>query len=252
MTPLSVVIITYNEAARIEACLKAVQSIADEIVVVDSYSEDETCEIAGKYGATIISHPFESYSAQKNFAASQARNPLILSLDADEYPDATLIAEILQIKENPIADIFKVLRLNHLGNKPIRHGGWYPDPKLRIWIKGKAGWAGEYVHERLMPAPGARIAFLKGYLLHYGYENSEELWLRSKRYLELAAKELIVQGKPSGKFAGALHATSRWMRDYVIRQGFMDGKAGWQIAANSARETYFKYRLAEKILLTKE
>jgi len=247
MTPLSVVIITYNEAHRIGPCLHAVQGIADEILIVDSYSEDATRKIAGEYGARVILYPFENFAAQKNYAASLASHPLILSLDADEYPDEELLREIQNVKINQNAEVYQILRLNHLGHKAIRYGGWYPDPKLRLWLKGKAGWSGDYVHERLMPARGARIAPLRGHLLHFGYTHSSELWPRSKKYLELSARELVAQGKWGGKAAGIIHAAARWTRDYLFRGGFLDGKAGWRIAANTAREIYFKYRMTEKL-----
>jgi len=167
---LSAVIITYNEERNIGRCLQSLQGIADEIIVVDSGSSDQTCAIARQYGAKVIIHDFEGYSAQKNFAAAQALHDWVLSLDADEALTEDLKASVRKTLAAPGHDAYYIKRLTSFCGSFIRHGGWYPDKQCRLWRKSKGSWQG-LIHEgwRLNHAPGT-YGVLDGDLLHYSFD----------------------------------------------------------------------------------
>jgi glycosyltransferase involved in cell wall biosynthesis len=167
MNKLSVVFITFNEEKNIERSLVSVREIADEIVVVDSFSTDATKEICVNYGVRFIEHEFRGYVEQKNFAASQATYDLVLSLDADEVPDAKLIESISSVKSNWQFDGYFMNRLNNYCGTWIRHGTWYPNRKLRLWNRKKGKWAGFNPHDRFELVDGSSTGYLKGDLLHY-------------------------------------------------------------------------------------
>jgi glycosyltransferase involved in cell wall biosynthesis len=146
--PLSVVIITRNEEANIGRCLNSVKEIADEIVILDSFSTDRTCAIAEEMGARVFQQEFAGHIQQKNEALKFARFPHILSLDADEVPDEELKKEIQNVKANFSFDGYSFNRLTNYGGQWIRHGGWYPDKKLRLWDSRKGHWGGTNPHDR--------------------------------------------------------------------------------------------------------
>ena len=148
MTPVSVVIITFNEEHNIARCLDSVKGIADEIVIVDSFSKDKTKEICLSYGAKFIENKFEGHIQQKNFAITQAKYPHILSLDADEALDEKLRNSISEVKKNFVHDGYYMNRLTNYCGKWVHHSGWYPDTKLRLWDSRKGQWAGVNPHDK--------------------------------------------------------------------------------------------------------
>src|SRR6478752_5627650 len=168
---LSVVIITFNEERNIGRCIDSIQSIADEIVVVDSFSTDQTAAIAQQKGAKVVLHPFEGHIEQKNYAITQASSPYILSIDADEMPDETFLHQIALIKKNWEHDGYSVNRLNNYCGKWIRHGAWYPDVKLRLWDSRKGNWSGTNPHDRYEMETSSSIIHVPGDLLHFSYQS---------------------------------------------------------------------------------
>ncbi|MEM9991261.1 MAG: glycosyltransferase family 2 protein, partial [Bacteroidota bacterium] len=194
MISLSVVIITKNEAHNIVRCLEAVRTIADEIVIVDSGSTDETAALCQLYQARFISHPFQDYMQQKNYATQQASSPYILSLDADEVVSTALLNAIQAAKQNWQYDVYVLQRLNNYCGQWIRHGGWYPDRKIRLFDRRKAAWGAGAVHERLLPQPDATIGTLTGDLLHYSYSSIAEHVARNNRYTTQIATFAFQQG----------------------------------------------------------
>lgn len=242
MTPLSVVIITYNEEQNIGRCINAVKSIADDIVVVDSFSTDNTVQIAEGKGARVISHTFEGHIQQKNFAITQAKFPHILSLDADELPDETLLREIRQVKMNWDADGYTMNRLNNYCGKWIRHGAWYPDVKLRLWDSGKGRWEGMNPHDRFEMVERSRVRHLAGDLLHYSYKTIDEHRKKVDYFSTIAAKAYYLEGKRSSQLKILFSPVFRFVRDYIFKAGFMDGVAGFRIAWLIATEVKLKYR----------
>ena len=169
MTPISAIIITFNEEKNISRCIESLQGVADEIVVVDSLSTDSTQQICAQHGVRFISHAFEGYVKQKNWARLQASHQWVLSLDADEALSIELRNSIIEIKQNPTADGYTMNRLNNYCGTWIHHCGWYPDRKLRLWNNAKGEWMGENPHDRFEMPNTSIINHLKGDLLHYTY-----------------------------------------------------------------------------------
>lgn len=247
MVPLSVVIITRNEERNIARCLDSVREIADEVMVMDSFSEDNTREICLSHGARFEQHTFDGYAQQKNRAVAHARNDIILSLDADEALGEELKASVLQVKKNMKADVYLMNRLTNYCGTWIRHGGWYPDRKLRLYDRRKAKWAGDYVHEKLEIKPGSHTAFLKGDLLHYSFYTVEEHRKQALKFAELAASSLFASGKKSSWLKMRYKPFSRFVKGYVFQLGFLDGAAGLRIARISAWASYRRYSQLYKL-----
>jgi glycosyltransferase involved in cell wall biosynthesis len=238
---ISVTIITKNEANNIEACLEAARQVADEIIVVDSGSTDETQALAQVMGATVIEHPFEGYVKQKNVAVDAARFEHILSLDADEILSKELIASIQQTKDNWQADTYTFNRLNHYGGKPIRHGGWYPDRKIRLFDRRKARWGGGQLHEHIITQKGATIAHLEGDLLHYSYTDIADHLARMNRYTDIMAAEAAAKGKKVGILKIIVGPIWHFWQRYLFKGGFLDGYVGLVVAVMSAYYKFLKY-----------
>lgn len=247
MVPVSVVIITYNEERNISRCIESVKAWAAEVVVVDSGSTDRTCEIAAIMGAKIIHHAFEGHIQQKNFAASQAQNDWVLSLDADEAADEVLSEAIQRVMQKPEADGYTMNRLNNYCGTFIRHGAWYPDTKLRLWNRHKGKWTGINPHDRFEMQSGSVIQHIQGHILHYSYQTVEEHKKKAEYFAAIAAKAYLKAGKRSSIWKLITHPASRFIRDFFLKAGFLDGKKGWQIAAITAGEVYKKYRQLLKL-----
>ena len=164
---LSVVIITFNEEKNIERCLKSVQEIADEIIVLDSFSSDKTEEICKKNNVSFYQHEFDGHIQQKNRVMNMANNDYVLSLDADECLDEALTEEIKKIKDNSTHKAYQFNRLTNYCGKWIKHCGWYPDVKLRIWDKNIARWGGINPHDKVIVDENIEVKHIKGDLLHY-------------------------------------------------------------------------------------
>jgi glycosyltransferase involved in cell wall biosynthesis len=241
MPKLSVVIITFNEERNIGRCLESVKDIADEIVVLDSFSTDKTREICESYGVKFIEHAFEGHIKQKNFAISQATYTHQLSLDADEALSEELKAEIRKVKDNWDADGFRMNRLSNYCGKWIRHSGWYPDTKLRLYNSGKGRWTGMDPHDKYELEQGSSIGKLKGDILHYTYYTIEEHILQANKFSSIAARELIEKGKPIYFFKIFLNPIAKFIRNYILHLGFLDGYYGFIICQITANETFLKY-----------
>lgn len=239
---ISAVIITYNEESNIERCLHSLGDIAEEIIVVDSYSQDTTIEICKTYNVRIITHPFEGHVQQKNFAIAQATHPYILSLDGDEALSDELREEIRMIKENWSADAYTVKRLNNYCNYWIRHGGWYPDRKVRLWDRRKGSWGGTNPHDRVIIHKGSKIAHLKNDLLHYSFRTIAEHVSQLNYFSDISAREFYISGSKSYFW---LHCVANpgftFLRSYIIKFGFLDGFYGFVSAIIMAYGNFLKY-----------
>jgi glycosyltransferase involved in cell wall biosynthesis len=244
MPALSVVIITFNEERNIGRCLESVKDIADEIVVVDSFSTDKTRLICEKFGVKFFEHDFEGYIRQKNYAISQATFPHQLSLDADEALSDELKSEIQKIKGNWRFDGYRMNRLANYCGKWIRHCGWYPDTKLRLYDSAKGKWMGIDPHDKFEMIPGSSVGFLKGDILHYTYYTKEEHLRQADKFSTIAARELVIQGKPVYRFMIILNPVAKFIRNYLFHLGFLDGFYGFRICLITAAETLQKYRKA--------
>jgi len=242
---LSVVIITFNEERNIERCLLSVQDLADEILVVDSFSKDKTLAICEKYQTKVIQNPFEGHIQQKNFAMEQASNDWILSLDADEALSEELASAIKKVKstEKPKVNLYEMNRLTNYCGSWVKHCGWYPDTKVRLVNRKFAKWGGVNPHDKLEGSKQEKVEFLKGDILHYSYYTKEDHLKQIEYFSKIAAGELVKQGKNVGQFTVYLKMATQFFKSFVLKRGFLDGKTGWQISKLSAFATYRKYSL---------
>ena len=241
---LSVVIITLNEEKNIGKCLDAAWQVADEIVVVDSFSTDRTREICEEKRALFIEHPFEGHIEQKNFAISQATYDYVLSIDADEVLSNQLISSIRKVKRSPTHKAYSINRLSHYVDRFIRHGHWFPDKKVRLFKKGVGKWAGKNPHDLFVIKDGSRIPQLKGVLYHYTFDSIFDHIRQANNFSEIGAKQLQDQNL----FFLIVKAISSplwgFLYGYIGRFGFLDGWYGLSIAVISASETFLKYAKA--------
>ena len=236
---ISVAVITFNEESNIERCLKSVVSLADEIVVVDSLSSDKTVEIAQTNGARVVSQKFLGYIEQKNFAIDQCSNDWVLSLDADECLSETLLTNLNAIKNNPpAADGFRMARMTSYCGQWIKHGGWYPDKKVRLINKHKARWGGINPHDELIV--NGLVKEVKGDILHYSYYSIEGHQQQAEKFSSITAEHLFQLGKKTSLFRIYVKPVVRFLRDFIFKRGFMDGKNGFIIACISAHAVYLR------------
>ena len=241
MIQVSVAIITFNEERNIERCLQSVQGLADEIVVVDSFSTDKTEAICSHYGVRFIKHAFEGHVEQKNYAVSQCSNNWVLSLDADEALSATLKHSIGIIKQNPNADGYFCNRATHFCGQHIRHCGWYPDPSLRFWNKTKGKWAGNNPHDKYYMNEGSICKHIDGDLLHFSYYSIEEHVEQINKFTSLSAQSKFERGKKSGILMILFAPLIRFVRMYILQRGFLDGIDGFIVCKISAQAVFLKY-----------
>jgi len=241
MVPLSAVIITYNEEKNIGRCLESLQDIADEIVVVDSFSTDRTEAICREYGVRFMQHAFTGYVPQKNYALSQAAHRYVLSLDADEALSEELRKSIAHAREHWEYDGYCFNRLTNYCGKWIRHCGWYPDRKLRLWDASKGRWAGHHIHERLEMDPGSTTGFLKGDLLHHSFHTIDQHMQTVNQFSTAGARSLYEKGARSNTPKILVKSTAKFIRNYILKRGFLDGYYGYLICRISAFSTLIKY-----------
>lgn len=241
MIKLSVVIITFNEEENIRRCIKAAQGIADEILVVDSYSKDATKEICDNLKVRFVEHKFEGHIQQKNYAASIAEYNHVLSLDADEVLSEELYESIKKVKSNFEADGYTFNRLTNYNGSWVRHCGWYPDVKLRLWDRRKGEWCGENPHDRYELSEGSNVKHLKSDLLHYSYNSIYQHINQVNSFTEIGAKAAFLKGKRSNVFKITIYPLWKFIKDYFFNKGFLDGYTGFVICIISAHATFVKY-----------
>ncbi len=239
MTPLSVIIITLNEERNIGRCIESLLPVADEIIVVDSFSTDKTKEICLSHGVRYMENPWKGYSAQKNFAQKMASHDFILSLDADEALSKELSASILRIKNESIG-LYSFNRLTNYCGKWIRHGGWYPDIKIRLYDRRECEWEGN-IHERLKIAAGQKPVLLEGECFHYTFYSVSEHLAQVNKFTTLMADEAYEKGERSSWFYILFSPVVKFVRDFIFRLGFMDGYEGFLVSRISAYATFLKY-----------
>jgi len=239
MPRISATIVACNEAHNLARAVRSL-ACADEIVLVDSGSTDQTPAIAASLGARVIHQPWLGYAAQKNIAAGHAQYDWILSLDADEELDAAAQSAIVSWKDSqPVADGYRFARRARYLGRWILHSGWYPDYKVRLFNRRKAAWQGKYVHESVVV--NGRVATMPGEILHYTCDTLEEHLQRIELYTDLAAQEMRERGE-------TLNFLQRWfdplwvfIHTYFFRLGVLDGHQGFLIATMAARYVRRKY-----------
>lgn len=254
MNRLSVVIITFNEAGNIGRCIDSVKMVADEVIVLDSFSTDDTVNIAVQKGAQVYQQTFTGYFQQKNRAFQLAENNLVLSLDADEALSETLALSIVNAKQNYNGEAFSMNRCNIYCGHHILHGLWYPDKKLRLFDKRMGHCGGMNPHDRIILDPSVVIIHLKGDLMHYTYQSFKEYYIRNEEVSTVAAQSLFDSGKKIHWSKIVLSPLWAFINGYFFRLGFLDGRDGLLIAAQTASQCYRKYyklRLLQKQTIQK-
>jgi glycosyltransferase involved in cell wall biosynthesis len=242
MAALSVVIITFNEEKNIGRCLKSVQSIADEIIVVDSLSTDTTEAICTAFNVRFISQAFLGYIEQKNFALQQASHDYVLSLDADEMLSEELTNNIAILKQRSFtADAYSMNRCSSFCGKWIKHGSWYPDKKIRLLNTKKGKWGGTNPHDKIEMQTGAVIQHLKGDLYHYSYYSLEEVITQNNKFTSIQAKAMFESGKKASLLNLIVNPLVAFINGYIFKLGFLDGADGFFIASSVAYQTMVKY-----------
>jgi glycosyltransferase involved in cell wall biosynthesis len=240
MSEISATIITYNEEGYIGGCIDSLRSVADEIVVVDSFSQDATKDICLKKNVRFVEHKFSSHIDQKNFATSLTSFDHVISLDADERLSPQLVDSIRIIKDIWPAEAYKMNRLSTYGDKWIQRGNWYPDKQLRLWNKKLGHWGGKTPHENLVLDKKIRPMHLKGDILHEAYRDSHEALQKIQSYSDIFARENA--GKLSSSvFKIITHSSFTFFKSYIIKQGIFDGFEGLMVAMAEANHTFYKY-----------
>lgn len=241
MQKISAIVITFNEERCILRCLQSLEGVADEIVVVDSFSTDKTREICERYGVRFFEHVFEGYIDQKNWAMDKAAHHAILCLDADEVLSDELRQRILNIKKNRAADGYFFTRTTFLGKRPIKHGSWYPDYKLRLFDRRKGRFGGTNPHDNVVMCAGAKVKYVKATILHYSFESLDDFYRQSERLSMLATQAMFEKGKTINRAMLWIKTGWAFFHSYIVKAGILDGNAGFIIARVIAASTYKKY-----------
>ncbi len=233
---ISAVITTLNEQKYIEQCIKSLEAVVDEIVIIDSYSQDDTKSICENLDVTFYEREWMGYAETKNWGNKQASHAWILSMDADEVLSEELSKSLMEVKHNGLKEnsVCKFNRLNNYCGKWIKYAGWYPDTKIRLFSKKNSKWVGE-VHEVLEFSANQKEVFLRGDLLHYTIENKEDHIARQKKYNELAVPY-------KNKARSFLAAFATFLRMYILKLGVLDGKMGLQLCWISAKSKFERVR----------
>ncbi len=241
MPSLSVIIIAKDEAANIGACLDSVAFADERIVVVDAASTDATASLAQAAGARVVEREFDGFGSQKSYALSLAQGDWVLSIDADERVSAALAAEMREVVQNA-ADAYEMPRRSRFCGRIMRHSGWYPDYVLRLFRRGRAQFSADIVHEKL--TCGGRIGRLREPLDHFPVRRIEDALLRMDRYSTANAAIIVSSGRRVSFMTGISHGLYAFLKAYVLRAGFLDGREGFLLAVAIAEGSYYRYMKA--------
>ncbi|HTI58387.1 glycosyltransferase family 2 protein [Mucilaginibacter sp.] len=247
MTPISVVIITKNEADSIARCIKACRLISDDIIVVDNESTDGTASIAFRKGCYVYHEDWDGYGANKNKGIYYAKHDWILSIDADEMPDEELIRDLRNLTLHNREVVYDIAFKSYYGKKPIRFGAWGRDHHIRLFNRQLVRWNEPPVHESLILSPVIKVKKLKGHIHHFSVKDNQECSDKTVHYAKLSAEKYFLFGERGSLVKLYLAPAFHFFKNYIIFLGFLDGREGWQIARSIARHTFLKYRLLQKL-----
>ena len=239
MHKISAVIITFNEERNIARCLQSLQGVADEMIVVDSGSTDRTAEICKEFGVRFEHRIWDNYSSQKNYGNTLAQFNYILSIDADEALSEKLKNKIIAEKQNLEYDAYHFNRLTFFYGKPVKHCGWYPDRKVRLFNKQKAHWEGN-IHETLQFSETFSVKFLAGNLLHYTTDNLFSQIEKINKYSDTYAIAAVEKGKKASLPKLIFKPQYKFFHVYFIKLGFLDGWNGFLISCLSALDVFLR------------
>ena len=240
MNKLSVIVITKNEAANIRACIASV-AWADEIIVVDSGSSDATVAICRELGASVFVHDWPGFGIQKNRALSYATCSWVFSIDADERvtPELREAIETVLLKPDSDYSSYEISRISSYCGRYMLHSGWHPDHIVRLFKRDKAHFSNNLVHEKLLVegVPGK----LSGELLHFAFDDLEEVLHKVNQYSSAGAAMMQQKGRQTSLSGAVVRGIWSFMRSYVLRGGFLDGREGFMLAVSNAEGTYYRY-----------
>jgi len=243
---ITATLITLNEADNIRDACESV-AWADEILVVDSQSTDDTRDIAVRAGARVIINPWPGFARQKQFAVEQATHDWIFSLDADERLSPELRAAIDQLRDQDddgLADGYRVARRAFYMDRWIRGGGWYPDYQLRLFNRARGHWRERIIHESVVMDQGTKVDTLRGDLLHYSMRDpAHHREMIEQRYAPLGAEQMFREGKRTSALQSSLAGPAAFIRSFVLKGGFRDGWAGWTIARMAGYHASLKHSI---------
>lgn len=235
---LSVIVITKNEAHSIGQCLESV-SWADEIIVVDSGSTDDTVKISESFGAKVHAADWPGFGMQKNRALDLATGNWVLSLDADEMVTPELKQDILEAISKGSSAAYSFPRSSSYCGRFMRHSGWWPDRVTRLFRRGSARFSEDLVHEKLIVEGG--VAELSSPLIHVAFSDLEEVLQKVDRYSTAGARMLAKKGRKASLSTAIAHGCWSFFRTYFLKAGFLDGKEGFMLAVSNAEGTYYRY-----------
>ena len=243
MPTISVAMIVKNEAQDLACCLETVKGWVNEIIILDSGSSDNTCEIARSYGAKVyINTNWQGFGKQRQLAQQYVTSDYVLWLDADERVTPTLKTSILcAVKSDKPNVVYQVARLSQALGRKIYHSGWYPGYVVRLYKTKFAQYNDQLVHESVQYPKGTKVERLVGDLEHYTYKDLHEFLVKSANYSKAWAEQRAAMGKTTTLSAAILHAVSCFFKMYILRAGFLDGKQGFLLALLSANATLYKY-----------
>ncbi len=247
MRKVAAAIITFNEERNIERCITGLLECVDEIVVMDSFSNDNTKKICIQYGVRFVENKWQGYAQTKNRLNDLIDADYIFSIDADEVPDRILQEQIIKIKSDSKEQIYFLNRYTNYCGKWIKYCGWYPEYKVRIFPKNKAEWEGEFVHEKLKYDKSLKAITLDGHLEHYSYYTVMEHQERANKYALMVAKKYFSEGKNTYLFQAEISAIVKFINVFLLKKGFLDGSYGFQIARISAFSNHLKYKELKRL-----
>jgi glycosyltransferase involved in cell wall biosynthesis len=240
---ITATIITLDEAENIRAACESV-SWADEILVIDSESADNTRDLAAQAGARVLINPWPGFSKQKQFAVENATYDWIFSLDADERVSPELRVSIEELDDRDVADGYRVARRAFYLDRWIRGGGWYPDYQLRLFNRTRGHWRDRVIHESVVMAGGARVETLRGDLLHYSMRDPEHhRQMIEQRYAPLGAEQMFREGKRTSALQSSIAGPAAFIRSFILKGGFRDGRAGLTVARMAAYHAALKHSM---------
>ena len=240
MPKISACIISLNEEEKIEDCLKSLEPVVDEIILVDSNSTDKTIEIASRYTDKIFAQDFLGYVEQRKLAVSKAENDWILSLDCDERLSPELQASILALNDSPETHAAYTLPVRTFYIYRWLDHCWYPDRKIRLFDKRRGNWGGEALHEKIILDSGS-TGSLEGDILHYSYDSISQHLQTIDKFTDIAARDLIDKGRHVSILTPLTHACWIFIKLYILKRGFLDGFAGLCVAVLSYVHVFVKY-----------
>ncbi len=241
---LSIILIVKNEAENLQLCLESVRELADEIIVLDSGSQDGTEDVARHFTDKFyINTPWPGFGRQRQIAQAHATCDYVLWLDADERMTPELQASIQHVLQQPIAEntLYKISRLSWVFGRFIRHCGWYPDHVVRFYPRTLTTYNDALVHEKVMLPTDAKTVTLSGDLLHYTYRDLEHYLVKSAGYASAWSEQRLRAGKQASITSGLLHGVGCFLKMYLLKAGFLDGKQGLLLSLLSAHSTFVKY-----------